>query len=490
MVGLGMGGEARAEDKPITPKLERDGGWDEADGYSTNDSDCKVSAGINGDRYGCGGTRAMIEGAKVTNAVTQAAGQISTAAVGQSQQMNAQAAGGTQSATLHAAAVTQRTTGDIELVTGGLNTGLGLVQMIQYADHKGNAKEIKGGSAEALKAEKKGPQVGDGSLGGQGFVSAATDGGVNDRIVKNFKLNEKYHITTDVVPGPSQAQAQEAARNQEIEMKKGAMKRDTKRIANKAADEQGGMAKEAMAGGMMSIIQGATQMMTGGFNIMSANQLDDTADKLKALENQVPTISPFAPMGARQVGPADALAPAAPTSLNGAGTSDVQAAQDSTPLTPDNGSLGRPIADVPKTGIDPGPAAGKFSSSGPPGGGSGGGGGFNGGASTAPASGGDNADPQAKMADSSKGSGYEGGGYASGGGGGGTPDKGPDLSGLLAQFLPKKDDAQKNPNGIADFGGRGPAGEGPISLLDKNVNIFERIHQTYQDKGRRGTVGI
>ena len=43
------------------------------------------------------------------------------------------------------------------------------------------------------------------------------------------------------------------------------------------------------------------------------------------------------------------------------------------------------------------------------------------------------------------------------GGGGGGGDKGLDLSGMLAQFLPKKEDEAKN--GILEFGGgRGPGG--------------------------------
>jgi hypothetical protein len=102
---------------------------------------------------------------------------------------------------------------------------------------------------------------------------------------------------------------------------------------------------------------------------------------------------------------------------------------------------------------------------------------------------GDTGDGQPKMADTRGAGNYEGGGALAGvGGGGGGGAKDPDLSGLLAQFLPKKDE-DKPTNGIMDFGGRGPAGDGPVSLLDKNVNIFERIHQTYQDKNRRGKVG-
>lgn len=79
--------------------------------------------------------------------------------------------------------------------------------------------------------------------------------------------------------------------------------------------------------------------------------------------------------------------------------------------------------------------------------------------------------------------------YARGGGTtkGGGEDKGPDLSGLLAQFLPKDQD-EKGAHSILDFG-RQP-GNAPISLLDKGVNIFERIHIRYQNEQKNNAVGL
>jgi hypothetical protein len=84
-----------------------------------------------------------------------------------------------------------------------------------------------------------------------------------------------------------------------------------------------------------------------------------------------------------------------------------------------------------------------------------------------------------------------GGGYRGGGAAGGGPDKGPDLSGLLAQFLPKKDEDTAK-NGILEYGERGTpsAANDEGSLLGRNINIFERIHQAYQDKQKRRRVGI
>jgi hypothetical protein len=83
--------------------------------------------------------------------------------------------------------------------------------------------------------------------------------------------------------------------------------------------------------------------------------------------------------------------------------------------------------------------------------------------------------------------------YASGGGSGrgrGGDDKGPDLSGLLAQFLPQAQEEQPT-NGILDFGGgREPASEGlDGSLLGSDADLFKRVHETYQDQARKGRIG-
>jgi len=84
--------------------------------------------------------------------------------------------------------------------------------------------------------------------------------------------------------------------------------------------------------------------------------------------------------------------------------------------------------------------------------------------------------------------GYRGGG--GGGGGGAGTDGGMDLQGMLAALLPKKEDAANDPS--MNFGagaGRAPAADGAVSLLDRSVNIFKRVSDTYMEKSRRGVVG-
>ena len=87
-----------------------------------------------------------------------------------------------------------------------------------------------------------------------------------------------------------------------------------------------------------------------------------------------------------------------------------------------------------------------------------------------------------------------------GGAQGGSPkaagkgaDGGIDLNGLLAQFLPKADD-DTSKHSILDsvaFGGnRKVAGEEAPSYLDKNADLFQRIHETMSEKNRRGQLGI
>lgn len=93
---------------------------------------------------------------------------------------------------------------------------------------------------------------------------------------------------------------------------------------------------------------------------------------------------------------------------------------------------------------------------------------------------------------------YESGGGTGGAKGGaakgGKDDGGIDLNGLLAQFLPKSEDDLGAKNGILDsvaFGGnRKVAEEEAPSYLDKNADLFQRIHETMSEKNRRGQLGI
>ncbi|MEK6827086.1 MAG: hypothetical protein AABX99_01220 [Nanoarchaeota archaeon] len=54
----------------------------------------------------------------------------------------------------------------------------------------------------------------------------------------------------------------------------------------------------------------------------------------------------------------------------------------------------------------------------------------------------------------------------------------------------EKEEENQPSGGILDYGARGPASGAPASLLDRNANLFERIHIIYQIKHRKGLVGV
>ena len=52
----------------------------------------------------------------------------------------------------------------------------------------------------------------------------------------------------------------------------------------------------------------------------------------------------------------------------------------------------------------------------------------------------------------------------------------------------KEGQVAEKPN-LEEFG-RDPASEVPYSFLDKSVNIFQRVHQAYQQKAKAGRVAL
>jgi hypothetical protein len=478
-------------------------------GGSTDE--CSTSANLSGE-FSCDSTRTMITTAQVTNVLAQTVGSVATATVGNSAQQTAMAQG-TQSAALRGAASTQRTTGDIQVTSGTVNLAMGLVQFQMGRDHKKNVNQIDQATGQAQlnmvgmsngKINQAMVHNGDGAAEGQsGYVNGGSE--LTNKAIRAFSLQtgkDSGKISTEVISAAEAAtrgadgmkvrQTELAAREKEMQIKSSQVRSNLKSIGDNASNEQIKIAKEAQAGAFTSLLTGASQMISGGFNLVAANQLDATADKLNSIEN-MQNAGKFTPISPTSLGAGDALAPRTGTSITGTGaTGDAQAAQDDSVSKDKYGDLGAPIGTPQKDALlKDGPQAGKFVAKESPMGGGGAGGAPGGGGSTQAATG-SNDDPQAKMADTRGGGAYDGGGsgFTGGGGMGGGGGKDPDLSGMLAQFLPKKEEEAKNPNGILDFGGRSPAAEGPISLLDKNANIFDRIHETYQDKNRRGKVGI
>lgn len=179
--------------------------------------------------------------------------------------------------------------------------------------------------------------------------------------------------------------------------------------------------------------------------------------------------------------------------------SDNSTDKDGGDLLPNGNDVGAGSLDGPNS-----PKAAAFKAGSGSGGAAGGAGGGSLGAGSSGGGGGGGNDEAAKAAYASEfgtkeryesgGGGVGGGAGKAGGKLGGNDDGGIDLNGLLAQFLPKAEEEMPNKNGILDFAAGGgarrmPANEDAPSFLDKNADLFQRIHETMSEKNRKGQVG-
>lgn len=491
---------------------------------------CKYSSALDKAKYGCDDTRNFVEGAEVGNAVAQMGAQLTTSVQGARAQMTASQSG-TQSDALKGAADLQSSAAMMQMGIGAVNAAAGAYQIYLAQQHKAHHKEIrgelvdkKGGLVRESDATNTNYKNQGANSGEHGYVQASNE--LGKRVIEGQNgtqyfgdMNAAFALRTTITLSEPQVQERKKAladpntnasirmryehdlkvhsmqlqaREDEIKTKKlTAMKQEVAVIGGRAASEQDETRKMAMGGGMKSLTTGVGMLANGMLNNMAADQLSQAADKLKNIEgSQIP----FKPSEPTIIGAGDALAPRTATTISGNGSGSEVAAAESSEEKGAGDTLGGPMNLAPNpSGLkDPAPVAAKFMGK-DPSEAKGGGGGPMGGGGTSPASG-TGEDPQARLADNRGSFAYEGGGggYQGGGGGGaGGGDKGPDLSGMLAQFLPKKDDEGGNKNGILDFGGRAPAAaDDNGSLLDRKANIFDRIHQTYQEKQKRKFIGI
>ncbi|MCM2279573.1 MAG: hypothetical protein NDJ89_15970 [Oligoflexia bacterium] len=254
--------------------------------------------------------------------------------------------------------------------------------------------------------------------------------------------------------------------------------------------EQTKAEKAADAGSFQSMVVGAQQLVNGLTGMAAAGQMEAAAKKVKRMEGISFSVRPMTP---GQLTAGDVLAPRTATAIGGNGQADTTNAVDEQ-KTEDLADLGAPVPDglSPEGLQNAAPTAQKFVGK-DPGDAKGGGGPASMSVGSTSANTGAGETPSGPTAASNAGStayqGGAGGGYQGGGGGGAAGGKDPDLSSMLAQFLPKKED-EVGQNGILDYGGRSPASDESASLLDRNANIFERIHQTYQSKQKAKSVGI
>lgn len=320
-----------------------------------------------------------------------------------------------------------------------------------------------------------------------------------------LELKEQLQATDPSNPGYSalkqkvedarqQANQQISQRENDYEKKIHDFKKNVRSVGSEAASEQSQIATLAKSQGYGHLMQGAAQMIQGYAGMKAAELNKKSAQALKNMSdnpfNFVPPSNTNVP-----VNPGDALAATGNSISPTTGSGDTSGADSTTDNSTNGLSLGDPTGyqNEPNTLANPGPGAPNFKPGDPGGGPSGGGSGGGGGGSTSTSNGGGEEAPAPRLAESRGVPAYEGGGaYRGGGGSGGGGKDGPDLSGLLAQFLPKQGEDPNHKNGILDYGGgRAPATENEeTSLLDRNINIFERVHQAYQEKQKKRRIGI
>lgn len=438
-----------------------------AESYVITD-DCSISGAL-GAKPRCRTTQIAVDAAKITNQATQVGGSL---VVGVSAQSNVQAAAqeGTLSASYEAAAASADKAAKVQTVVGGVNSILGGYQQYRAIQHNRAAGQIQRDQA-GKKIEEKMLTSGDAQF--QSFQEGV----------------QRY----DAAIADAARLGQPTATL--IEAKNQYVSKSTNAAATAGIKEQKSQGSDAQMGAFTSMVEGVKQFMGAKTNRDYAKTMRNAAKTLKEVENpgQVPGFDPF-PLPSS--GPYN---PSLPNVGNG-DTSPISAEDglaDSGDVGEEGSPLGIPAPDI--SGGDGGLAAGP--APGMPGGGAGGmpmnqgmGGGMpmgGGGGGYAPEGNTEAGEPVAagnSTAPYSPG----GGTYSSGGGrggGGASGDVGmPGFKDLLAQFLPGAEQGGPQ-NSILDYGagGRGLASTG--SLLDRNADLFQRIHETYQQKHKAGNIG-
>ncbi len=290
------------------------------------------------------------------------------------------------------------------------------------------------------------------------------------------------------------------ARTQSIRRKQSYVGEQLEMAGGEAAAEHGAMAQQAAAAGAMQLATGVAQIVTGQ---MQAKAARDMRESIKKLSNAETRNDATFSIGDDDLSGGNPFGNGDSPNITGDTDPETSAAEEDEELTDVPGSLGEPtLTKLPEGTIAGAPTGGAFveapAKAGAPAGGGAGGAPSAGGTAAATAAASD-AGQSKYMAERNRASNrYETGGIgrglAGGGGnfgGGGSGAIGPDLNAMMEKFLGKKGEEAAG-RGILDFGARGGAGQGeqPYSLLDRNANIFDRIHQTYQDKTRRGVIGL
>jgi hypothetical protein len=485
------------------------------------EKDCEYSVTIDG-KYACKGTKTAIKTTEIAATAADAAGNLAQTVVGTRQNQNAMQTGGAE-ASARAGANTAKAAGITQLSLGAGEMAFAALNFANAHKHKKNSEEIYAGTHEGSNHLEKytatGELLSDQKINNASETFAAADGQrVAQNTVNNFELNQKYDLKAmaeycALKPPPTPQDpryAQCLAHQKNLKQKENLMGEDVRRIGGIATTEQDEMADLAKEAAMKHAIKGAQQLIQGAASLAAAKNMKDAADLLKPKDpNQVPI--------AISTNPPNMAPPPAPNAAYDAMPGNTEqvsnfinpnpAAQNSAAenkADKNDGSenfgnvpgLGGPIRIPNGENEGPsGPPASPFNPGaiGGPGIAGGGGGGGIQTQKTANDQGGSQEPGQSSFADVPSGAGVysfsNGGGFRRRGGPAKKGDSGAsDFAKMLAQFLPKKDDEGPKKDALEYLDRKIASGSNmePGSILSSEVNIFERIHEAYQDKSRRG----
>lgn len=481
----GTAGSAGSSKGPNTDPFAGSESQQNKDMTASKDTPCKISEGVGGS---CDTAYKAVETAGLVSKGLDAMGGLIQSVMGQKANTDASSADGSPAAVAKAAADQFKTAAQSSTISALGNAGLGLFQYMrgnaQAKIKKNLSKDSAGGVAytgSARDASGAATYAGGLTYSTQAYSVAGTNTG-SAQVAAGTGTTGARIVTNYVNPLVTDKNA--------LKTQQGMQSAQTlyEKYRGQMNQEQSKAVNAANGGAIQSMVQAAGQLV-------AANNYKKAARDAAAAGSELGTSFVAAPIGAPAGPGGDPFAARQGTSITSTGDSG-QAAQTaagsqtaSTPPTLGNGFGNGPLPNAPFGGPTPG-ARDQANAAGTGGGAGGAIGGGGGTAAAAPS------DPEqsAQSADNKRvPSDYQAAGGIAGakGGGGDGSGGGMDLSKLMEAMQPKEADLGPK-QGILEYGqmhGRGPANDDNASLLDRNANIFERVHQTYQDKHRRGFIG-
>jgi hypothetical protein len=470
----------------------------DANKKEANADPCYVSSELGEDRgiYKCAGTQRALDNSQQITAGAVVVGTVGMAMKNQNA-VNDALKSGSQSGNLDAQASIQSGQEDISKTIGAIQMTQALMLKSKADSHGKNIRQLEGNlvKKDAVRTNHQTVEVDpveknpDATAALQKFVS-------NESLTQNVtKLNAVgvgRVLQNQLTGGADETDAIKAETATAVANDLNAA---VKFVGQAAVAEQKNIQKQASEESMKMFQQAAVAFTVAEQARKNKEILRQTAQSVKQVEKSTKDLAfQFAP---NDRSPNQLAAPNQSLSLSSAQDASQSktdglgqnGTDDPTGETPNFGSpFGAPNDPIPQPSPQP---VGEFQRN-PNGGGGGGGGGAGGGTSTQPSSndddhGGGGGSTYYKLANNKDQ--YSAGGGGVGGSGGGGGNAGMDFTGMLSQFLPKAED-QGPKNGILDFGARAPAQTAlPSSLLDASANLFERVHEAYQSKNRKGQVG-